>query len=117
MCRQHLRRPANGIGYKAPDIRLRERGAVCVRGAMPGGQRVLTSLAQGALSGVHGEASYDTVAHTMDGHRQAAWRGRNCTQGGADYRTRRQRLRVGAEGRVPVVLPPMEGLRYPLRSI
>ena len=114
---QHLRRPAHCIGYQAPDIRLRERGAVRAWGGIPGGQRVLPPLAQGVMPGVHGEAPYDTVAHTVDGRRKAAWRGRYCTQGSADYRTRCQRLRVSAEGQVSMVLPSMESLRHPLCSI
>ena len=63
-------------------------------------------LAVGVLPRVHGQASNDTAAHTVDGRRQAAGRGRYCAPRSADYRTRRQSVRVGAEGQVPVVLPP-----------
>ena len=114
---QHLWRPTHGVGYKAPDVCLCEGGAVRARGGSPGGQRALPPLAQGVLPRVHGQVPYDTVAHTVDSRRQAAWRGRYRTQGSADYRTRRQCLCVGVEGQVPVVLPSMESLRHPLRPI
>ena len=114
---EHLWRPAHGMGYKAPDVFLCEGGAVCARGGSPGGQRVLPPVAQGVLPRVHGQVPYDTVAHTVDGRWQAAWRGRYRTRGSADYRTRRQCLCVGAKGHVPVVLPSTEIPRHPLRRI
>ena len=113
----HLLRPAHGIGYEAPDVFLREGGAVHARGGRPGGRCVLPPLALGVLPRVHGQVSNDTVAHTVDGRRQAAGRGRYCTQGNADYRTRRQRLCVGAEGQVPVFFSSMKSLRHPLRPV
>ena len=102
---QHLRRPAHSIGYKAPDVFLCEGGAVFAREGSPGRQCVLPPFAQGVLPRVHGQVPYDTVAHTLDGRRQAAWRGCYRTQGSADYRTRRQCLCMGAEGQVPVAPP------------
>ena len=43
--------------------------------------------------------------------------GATVPQGSADYRTPRQRLRVGAEGQVPVVFSSIKGLRHPLCPI
>ena len=114
---QHLLRPAHGIAYEALDVFLCEGGAVHARGGSPGGRCVLPSLALGALPRVHGQVSNDTVAQTVDGRQHAAGRGRYCIQGSADYCTRRQRLCVGAEGQVPVVLPSMKSRRHPLRPI
>ena len=89
---------AHGIGYEAQYVRLGERGAVRARGGIFGGQRVLSFSALDGIPRVHGQVVYGTADHTVDGRRKAAWRGRYCTQGSADYRTRRQRLRVGPEG-------------------
>ena len=113
----HLLRSAHGMGYEASDVILGEGGAVHARGGSPGGRRVVPLLARGVPLCVHGEVSDDTAVDTVDCRRQAAGRGRYRTQGSADYRTRRQRLCVGAEGRVPVVFSSIKGLRHPLRPI
>ena len=113
----HLLRSAHGIGYEAPEVILGEGGAVHVRGGSPGGRRDVPLLARGVPLCVHGEVPDDTAVDTVDCRRQAAGRGRYRTQGSADYRTRRQRLCVGAEGQVPVVFSSIKGLRHPLRPI
>ena len=88
-----------------------------MRGGSPGGRPVVPLLARGVPLCMHGEVADDTAVDTVDCRRQAAGRGRYRTQGSADYRTRRQRLRVGAEGQVPVVFSSIKLFRHPLRPI
>ena len=117
LCMHHPRWLASSVGYEAPDICLREGGRVCARGGFLGGQHLPPALRRGVMWGIHRDDTHDTMVNTVDGRWQPAWRGCKCSSGSADHYARSYRLCVGAEGQVPMVFPPMEGLRNSHRPI
>ena len=80
--------------------------------SLPGGGRLLRRRARwGGGGGLR--AGGGTVAHTVDGRRQAAWRGRYRTQGSADYRTHRHACAWARKVRYPWFSPPWKASATP----
>ena len=86
-------------------------------GGRQGWQHLAPFLRRGVIPCIHREATQDVTVNTVDCRWQLPRWGCSRSQGSTDHYARSHLLGVGAEGDVPIILSPKEGLRHSYCSI